>query len=103
MFFIEDKPNHYASCSYCSGRDNMIETRNSELEKIKKRKVGMKNVDDQLKSIEFNLNITKDESVLDFNVNDFFCDNSNFIEGLDIQAISEATEMKGSKSETILY
>ena len=103
MFFIEDKPNHYACCAYCSGRDNMNETRNSELEKIRKRKVAMKNVDDQLKSIEFNLNITKDESVLDFNVNDFFCDKSNFIEGLDIQAISEATEVKGNKNETILY
>jgi hypothetical protein len=103
MFFIEDKPIHYATCSYCSGSAKLNETKNSELEKLRKKKVEMKIANEHLNSIEFNLNITKEESILDFNVNEFICDNTNFLEGLDIQAISEASDVKNSKNETILY
>ncbi len=106
MFFIEDKPSHYANCSYCSRSSKLSETKDTQLDQLRQQKVEKKIANAYLNSIHFDLNITKEDSVLDFNINnEIICDKSNFLEGLDIQAISEGSEDKSDKvgNETILY
>lgn len=105
MFFIEDKPSHYAICSYCSKSSKLSETKDSQLDRLRDKKVEIIKSNELLNSINFDLNITKDESLLDYNLNnELILDKSNFVEDFDIKAITEGSEDKSiSKNETILY
>jgi hypothetical protein len=104
MFFYEDKLNHYSACSYCSQSAQLNSTLNSQIDKLKDKKIEMNKKKDNFNSIIYDLNVTNEESVLDFNVNDIVSVNNNsIVEALDLGELSEKSDFKNSENETILY
>ena len=104
MFLYEDISHHYRTCSYCSKSNQLNSTVNSQLVKLKEKKIELNKKKDDFNSINYDLNITKEESVLDFNVNDIVnINNNSMVEGLDLGEFSEKSDFKNSENETILY
>jgi hypothetical protein len=107
MFFKEDRELHYSSCKYCSSNDLVNnQTIYPEVEEVRQKKIELMKKYDQLKSINMDLSVTQlpDESFnYDFKHNDTIFDKSNFIDEFDLEAISNGTEAKEEKNQTILY